>query len=113
MAVKVKRYRVRAGDKIYVPGDIILTLTKKEEQELIENGCCESMFIYEQFIPNLSEEKEEADQEIKNADADADEDSEDVPTDAESNEGETLQEEGPITDLPVTADTNTSKTRKK
>lgn len=41
MPVVVKKFRVRAREKTYFPGEIIFNLTKEEEKELVNAGYCE------------------------------------------------------------------------
>ena len=46
MAVVVKKFRVHAGGRTYFPGEVISTLDKQEEKELVDAGYCE--FVQEQ-----------------------------------------------------------------
>jgi len=41
MAVKVKKFRVRAGDEVYFPGDVITDLGAEEEARLVKEGYCD------------------------------------------------------------------------
>lgn len=41
MAVIVKRFKIIAGGKEYVPGDVITCLTEKKEKTLVKEGYCE------------------------------------------------------------------------
>ena len=41
MAIKVKQFSVRTGDRTYFPGEIVSGLDKAEEKRLVELGYCE------------------------------------------------------------------------
>jgi hypothetical protein len=45
VAVKVIKFRVRAGGKTYFPGDLVPGLDPAVEAELIKDGFCEAVFI--------------------------------------------------------------------
>lgn len=52
MAIQCNKYKIRANGKIYVPGDVIEGLSKKEEARLVSEGYAEYVKVIKEQLPS-------------------------------------------------------------